>query len=274
MKDIMKITFVAVLIGLSVSTLQAIPIKEYKPIWEVGQNWTIEITGKTQQKKLSMKRSSAFIAKRMVIKCNFIVETKTVVGGEPCWCIRIDFLQKKKDGYQSVPVYKLYYRISDFTMKRVERLGGNGALVEAGYTYSGGDAIISEWTRPLPMAFPFFYAKTNSLAPRVNKIVGGTGIYNSYSAHQATKLVKQEIRGENKDILFITLEGRGELGNEGLSDTQIWEKGMPWWTEATETENGVFQSKARLVSINGKRLENLPEWDLKSTSISPSATKK
>jgi len=267
-----KLIFLILVMG-GVSVLAA-PFDAYKPTWKIGQKWQIEVSGKTQPKS-TRKDKLHFVPRWGTLTYGYIIEKVTQIDGEPCWCIRIDLLKSDKEFIGVIPCYRVYYKKSDSTLKRVESLGEKGEHFIAADTYSGGPAIADSWTESMPMAFPYFSSCSSKYSPKPYIRGDGTKRYNIYEAYQTAHIIVKNMRGKNVSVFSVYIKERDDVKKqEGLASLQIWEKGMPWWSEVIETKNGIFRYKARLVSINGKRLENLPEWDLKSASISPSATKK
>ena len=261
-RSIQKMVPLMVLTVLVSSGLQAAPFEEYRPTWKVGQKWTVEILKKTPQPKLAVPNPPPFVAQWRTITYDFVVEKMVEVEGDPCWCIRIDII-KNKQSPNSLACYRVYHRVSDSTLKRVERLNDKGDKFEAGYTYSGGSAIVGGWTGLLPMEFPFFHADAEKHSPKPEIRKNGSKRYNSYEAYQTACIIEKKVQGEKKKVLSVYIKEKDEVKEqEGLAVLQLWEKGMPWWSEATETENGTFYRKARLISIDGKKLENPRPWNL------------
>jgi len=263
-----RISQVIVFIIFISCNLKAAPFEAYKPTWKIGQKWQVEVAVKTQAKS-TREDKLHFVPRWVTLNYDFVVEKVVKIDGEPCWCIRLGFLKSNEPLMSSKPYCRMYYRVSDGTLKRLESLSWREPnKVIAGDTYSGGTAIVGIWTRPIPMAFPFFLADSAKYSPTPYIRGDGTKRYNFYEAYQSISIIKE---GELK----IYIKERDEKKEqEGLASSQIWEKGMPWWTEAIDLENGVFQSKARLVSINGKKLKNPRPWNLGPANKKPVLHKK
>ena len=273
-RSIQKMVPLMALTVLVSTGLQAAPFEEYRPTWTVGQAWAIEVIGKTQPKKLGIKNPPPFVARWATVTCGFVVEKMVEVEGDPCWCIRIDFLKEKKGTLYPRPCYRVYYRVSDSTLKRVESLNDKGDKFIAEKTYFGGPAIAEIWAEPVPMAFPFFLADSEKYSPKPEIRKDGTKRYKSYEAHQTCRIIEEKVGGEQKELLNVYIKEKDEVKEqEGLAAVQIWEKGMPWWSETTETRNGSFRYKARLISIDGKKLENPRPWNLGPANASEEGKK-
>ena len=256
---IQKVIITVFFIMLTSVSLRAEPFKVYKPTWEIGQKWTVEVAKKTPQPKLGMRNPPPFVAQWGILTFRFVVEKIVEIEGDPCWCIRIDFLRNDKKH----PSYRLYYSVSRSALKRLEVFNDKGEKIVTGESYSGDSAVVGEWVRSLPLEFPFFLADAEKHSPQPFIRKDGTKRYKSYEAYQTCRIIEKNVRGEKKKIFSVYVKERDEVKEqEGLAALQLWEKGMPWWSEATETENGIFRCKARLISIGGKKLENPRPWNL------------
>lgn len=262
-KSIQKMVPLMVVPVLVATTLWAEPFEAYKPTWEMGQKWIVEVRGKTPQPKLGMRNPPPFVAQWATTTRGFLVEKVVEVEGDPCWCIRVDYLRNGTRYLHATTYYRMYYRVSDSSLKRKERICLKTGKVEVGRTFSGDSSIIIGRIGSLPMGFPFFHADSEKYSPKPHIRSDGIKIYNSYEAYQTCRIIEEKVGDEKKKVLSIHIKEKDEVKEqEGLAVLQLWEKGMPWWSEATETENGTFYRKARLISIDGKKLENPCPWNL------------
>ena len=138
-------------------------------------------------------------------------------------------------------------RLSNGTLKMVERLGRPNENVEASRKFASVPVDATDWVGFLPMAWPSFAIERAKHAPKIRRSpAGDVECRNTDECSQTERRVTTRISEREDVALEIVLE---KVSDGGIiwRTTQTWVKGMPWWLEATHERGSQLWCSARLL---------------------------
>ena len=203
----------------------------------------------TERPNLPEDRLANWRPTEFAVVYQFTVQALEDINSEPCFRIRID--AKTLDGVpigetvngitygQNVEYWRIYLRQSDFTLKRVERLRSGADQIVASHQFEPGPVDVTETVGDLILAIPSFQGgEQSTIEPLVHRTASGERMGTAVGhCRQSEETARIRINGQEKDALKMTLEKIPEDSHSRVT-TEIWKKGMPWWTEATYYRDG------------------------------------
>ena len=206
----------------------------YKPSWEIGRTWYVEVDTQTEPPRKS--RREEFVSSKVTYGYVFKVEAQKNVEGELCYQVRIDLATRDGNNVEASPgehkdFYRIFNRVDDYSLKLIQRLGVNNGVLQASKSYARRPVHATNWTNFLPLDFPLFSEEAQKYAPDAS---GGSPedaerrVIESQQKPQAAEGV-WEVNGTKKPAVNVTLlrEHPGSEAGAEVSE-QIWVKGMPW----------------------------------------------
>jgi len=271
------------------ASVQGVPSEDYRPDWTVGQKWTVEVLRKVWPVRASgwsEKHKSGVGPRQLSMLYEFQVEAVQEIEGTPYWRVRVGCTGVDGHDVSGQGFSRFYFMKDDLSLKRKDRIRTGSDKAEHTQNLGGGRPVIGVECGYLPMAFPLFSAGTAEYKPKKHKQESGPDYHDEKEAYQTCSIKKMP---DGQKALKIYLEEKYERNpkdpkpeavkdgqvemdrNTRRSATQIWQKGMPWWSEmeAKERRNtegvSIRLTRARLVSVNGTALPGVqPTANVKS----------
>lgn len=254
-----------------------INVLEYKPKWNVGDEWIIKNVFQNSAIAIPVKPNinteeylSNLNEDRRTEYISFQVIGIENIDGEECFVIkriRTDAKGQEKLQTPNMPIYELwYFRKENFSLKRIipyqkeglpykrsdvvkvkkkERPKNSSDLYEKEYgqpyvdkrDYVEGPLIVNE-----AISFPFF------------SIIGISNQEENMDILEYPEyLAKQELKSEDtivsdqseQNVLVVTLQDRSQPNRKCV---QKWIKGKPWWSEAEFWSEGNLRVHSYLIN--------------------------
>ncbi len=249
----------------------ATDLTSYKPSWQVGQTWHVDVQTLTQPPAKPQKELKNFTHRKITRCYAFTVEAVEEVDGELCYrirpqCVTIDgnevktFPQIEGAPRRHRTFYKLFNRVDDYSLKMVQRFDAHTGEMEVSRKYPRGPVQATSWMGSLPLCFPVFSEEAQKYQPpdraEPNALTARKGDQ-SWQQHKLPKDVWM-VNETEKPALNITLEYPGTKMVAERAE-QIWIEGMPW-PILTEYKYGPNPPVlARLVRVNGSPVTAMPK---------------
>jgi len=237
-------------------------IIDYRPHWQVGDNWAVEVTKLTEQKNTPYPQKK-FIPRKAKIVYELNVEKEKTIEDEPCFQVNINL--SSIDGKKVSPerCFRIFVRKDDYTLKTVQRLWAKDLKVTASFSFERGPVNATDWAGILPIDFPFFDPNSFEYEPETKIISKKIKKRKTHLAFQKCGFVEKTINNKKQATLNIILEEKLDLDDGEMKiirhTSQIWIKGLPWWIEAVHKQNGKEWCTAKLITVNGEEIVSSPK---------------
>lgn len=219
----------------------------FSPVWSSGQRWRVLVERWTEPSALPAEQALEFVPRRVTFVYECQVLNSVTLAGESCYCARIDCVLVNGKTIRDEKLYRIYVRKADYTLKLVERRDRRSDRIEATASFARGPVDATDWVGFLPMAFPSFQTEQLEDATRSRSVgIDEMNVKETERVVQDQERIALASKGKSTESLRITVRKIGG-GLVRQQSTQVWQKGKPWWTEATHERNGRFWCSAILL---------------------------
>lgn len=214
---------------------------DFKPLWHAGQRWKIEV------EKMSGSldpKPEGWRPKLLKSVYEFEVEGNIEVDGEQCISIitrQVSFNGKLSSQRRQ---YRLIMRTSDLSIKECRKIFIKPEKVIVIRTYADSGAVdlgLESQLLVLPVFEDESIQNETDRKERYSKAVNRSEFRFCRQQEAFKKFLTHD--GAEVEALLFTFENV----NMPKKATQLWIKGMPWWSESTYFSDGNLLASARLI---------------------------
>lgn len=202
--------------------------KVFTPQWHLGQNWIVE--SKTTQGSISRVSEEFAHPKAITTRWRYeVVETQAETKGKPCYVVKV----VETDGPQPQSHLLLHIGRETFALVLIETVSAFDSRRRSRISNDWGCETYLELRRPteLIVDHPLF-PEENRDECRTIEVADEPGFTQSTAFPDAY-------------TMHITCSA--QLADTMLQSEQVWERGAPWWKQASRLRGDDVVMTARLV---------------------------